>query len=382
MKNLRNSLLGFKLSTCEHPGLLFDRFYPGAENETKEGEVKKEHFLKVIASSKIPKVGELYQKAFARWKENLPKSNYKTGTLETTGRMVLGLGKASVLEIGIHLHHHLGFPYIPGSSLKGICAHYCSKVWGANNESFKSTMTNDEKSSGVNHKFLFGDTTVAGAIGFEDAWWVPAGNQNQSPFHLDIITPHHKEWQDEGKAPPTDFDSPTPVSFLSFSGSFYICITWQGPHGQNDEEKNEINNWMGLAWKLLTEALFEHGVGGKNSSGFGRFDPVKYKLYEKQEEEIREKEKIKIALGEALEKMTPIQRSIKEFTDAHPNKHAKNYMKLYEELKKTDGRWPSEEDRHAVALIIKSEMIKEKKWEKKDKDGDRTKFIKDILKEP
>lgn len=385
MSNLRDALKDLTLGSCQHPGLLFDRFYLGGENEAKEGESKKEHFQKVIASANNPQVTDLYKKSFERWKNNLPKSINKSGSLETTGRMVVGLGKASVLEIGIHLHHHLGFPYIPGSSLKGICAHYCSKVWGTKDTSFKSTMTKDEKASGPHHQFLFGDTTVAGSISFEDAWWVPTpvAQKSQSPFHMDIITPHHKDWQDEGKAAPTDYDSPTPVSFLSFSGKFHFCITWQGQDGQNAAEINEINNWMSLAWNLLTEALTEHGVGGKNSSGYGRFDLEKYKLSVEQEakEELKNEETKR--KEEELKNMSPIERNIKEFLDAHPNKdkNAKDYMKLLEELKKAPSRWTSDDDRHTVALIIKNEMIKEKKWEKKEKDAERTKFIKDILKE-
>lgn len=386
MSNMRDGFEKLNLETCHHPGLLFDRFYPGSENEAKEGEAKKIHFQKVIASSTTSHVTDLYKKSFERWKNYLPNSINKSGSLETTGRMVVGLGKASVLEIGIHLHHHLGFPYIPGSSLKGICAHYCSKVWGAKDESFKSTMNGDEKSSGKHHQFLFGDTTVAGSIGFEDAWFVPipAAQKFQSPFHMDIITPHHKDWQDEGKTAPTDYDSPTPVSFLSFSGKFHFCITWQGPDGQSDEEKKQINNWMNLAWKLLVEALTEHGVGGKNSSGYGRFDLEKYKLSMEQDAKEKLKEAETKRKAEELEKMTPIEKNIKEFLDAHPNKdkNAKDYIKLLEELKKAPSRWTSDNDRHTVALIVKNEMIKEKKWEKKEKDADRTRFIKDILKEP
>lgn len=268
---MRNDLASLKgnLGNCHHPGLLMDRFYPGNEGR-EEGQAKTQHFQKLIQSSQKPEVFNLYKAAFERWKENLPTSPKKDGNLETSGRMVIGLGKASVLEIGIHLHHHLGFPFIPGSSIKGICAHYCSKVWGSGNEAFKSTTNKDKKISGEHHLFLFGDTSQAGAIRFEDTWWVPP-DQPQSPFHMDIITPHHKDWQDEGKAAPTDFDSPTPVSFLSFSGKFHFCITWQGPEPVNDSEKSNIDQWLSLAWKLLTESLAEQGVGGKTSSGFGKF---------------------------------------------------------------------------------------------------------------
>ena len=102
MSNMRDGFETLILGTCQHPGLLFDRFYPGSENEAKEGETKKNHFQKIIASSTTPQVTDLYKKSFERWKIYLPKSNNKSGSLETTGKMVVGLGKASVLEIGIH----------------------------------------------------------------------------------------------------------------------------------------------------------------------------------------------------------------------------------------------------------------------------------------
>ena len=382
---MRDGFETLNLGSCNHPGLLFDRFYPGSDNEAKEGEAKKNHFQKVIASSTTSQATDLYKKSFERWKDNLPKSINKSGTLETTGRMVVGLGKASVLEIGIHLHHHLGFPYIPGSSLKGICAHYCSKVWGAKDPTFKSTMNGDEKSSEPHHQFLFGDTTIAGSIGFEDAWWVPTAvaQISQSPFHMDIITPHHKDWQDEGKAAPTDYDSPTPVSFLSFSGKFHFCITWQGQDGQNVEEINEINNWMSLAWKLLTEALTEHGVGGKNSSGYGRFDLEKYKLSAAQETNEKLKEAESKRKEEELKNMPAIQQEIMKFLDAHTDKQTNKYILLYNELTNKSGRWTTDDDKQALAKFIKEKMELEKKWNKErfPSDMKRTIYINEILKE-
>lgn len=39
-------------------------------------------------------------------------------------RLLVGLGNAHVKETHLNLHHTYGVPYIPGSSLKGICRHY------------------------------------------------------------------------------------------------------------------------------------------------------------------------------------------------------------------------------------------------------------------
>ena len=41
----------------------------------------------------------------------------------TNWRLVVGMGTNPTLETGIQLHHLYGFPYIPGSSVKGMLHH-------------------------------------------------------------------------------------------------------------------------------------------------------------------------------------------------------------------------------------------------------------------
>jgi hypothetical protein len=112
------------------------------------------------------------------------------------------------------------------------------------------------------HRFLFGTTEEAGAIIFHDAWLCP--ETLCDALKLDVLTPHHPEWQ-LNKVPPTDFDSPIPVPFLSVAGTFRIRVSWNGPPGHLQEQA-----WTSLALQLLQEALSKWGVGGKTSSGYGR----------------------------------------------------------------------------------------------------------------
>jgi hypothetical protein len=78
--------------------------------------------------------------------------------------------------------------------------------------------------------------------------------------------------------------------------------------------------------------------------------------------------------------MSPIERSILEFLEQHPNKAEKReWFKLFEELKKTDGRFKTPEDRKAVANRVKAGMQADKVWKDKGKDGERKKFIQGIL---
>jgi hypothetical protein len=83
------------------------------------------------------------------------------------------------------------------------------------------------------------------------------------PIVLDVMTPHHPKWLD-GSVPPTDFDSPIPVPFLSVAGQFYMAVSWHGP------ASDQAKNWTELALSLLRDALKDWGIGGKTTSGYGR----------------------------------------------------------------------------------------------------------------
>jgi hypothetical protein len=84
---------------------------------------------------------------------------------------------------------------------------------------------------------------------------------------MDVMTPHHPKWLDGGK-PPTDFDSPVPVPFVSARGKFRVAVSWHGPVSE------KASCWTELGFELLAEALREWGVGGKTSSGYGRLTPI------------------------------------------------------------------------------------------------------------
>lgn len=187
------------------------------------------------------------------------------------------------------------------------------------------------------------------------------------------MTPHHPKWLD-GSVAPTDFDSPNPVPFLAVTGRFHVAVSWHGP------ASDKSRNWTELALSLLRDALFHWGIGGKTTSGYGRFDQEKWEADEVKRQAEAEQKRIAAEKEAALAAMSPIERSIKEFLEQHPNKAEKReWFKLYEELKKPDGRFQSPEDRKAVAVRVKAGMQAEKVWKDKGKDGERKKFIQEIL---
>jgi len=245
-----------KLGCGQHPGLLLQRYLcENATGDSGNPEEKRAILQAAINAAANNEVRQLYQAAFSRWKQSLPMLT-ETTELHTAGRLIVGLGSENVLETGITLHHTYGLPVLPGSGLKGLAAHYCDQVWGPTEPKFRK--------EAEYHRLLFGTTDESGCIIFHDGWFVfDEKKSDEQPLKLDVMTPHHLNWLD-GSVPPTDFDSPTPVPFLSVSGKFHIAVSWCGP--ANDR----FRNWTELTLSLLADALHYWGIGGKTSSGYGR----------------------------------------------------------------------------------------------------------------
>jgi CRISPR-associated protein Cmr6 len=237
----------------QHAGLLLQRYLcENATGENGQPEEKRVLLQAAIKAANHLDTLEIYHRALNRWQASLPQQTART-VLRTIGRLIVGLGTENVLETGIRLHHTFGMPLIPGSAIKGLAAHFCDQVWGATDQKFRS--------GADYHQVLFGTNDDSGCIIFHDAWFVP---ESQIPaLYADVMTPHHLNWLD-GSQPPTDFDSPTPVPFLSVAGQFCVAVSWYGP------THVDAQKWTTLAKDLLIQALGEWGIGGKTSSGYGR----------------------------------------------------------------------------------------------------------------
>ena len=246
----------------QHPGLLLQRFLrEPATGENGNPDEKRALLNAAIAAASAADLRVLYRSAFERW-EKLLVNWTAANDFVTIGRLIVGLGSENVLETGIRLHHTYGLPVIPGSALKGLAAHYCHEVWGqlANAEVAPDECKQFRRNTGEYHRLLFGTTEDCGCITFHDSWLTPA---SPAPLVMDVMTPHHPRWLD-GEVPPTDFDSPVPVPFVSASGTFRVAVSWTGP------DNSEVQQWTELCFELLVEALRDWGIGGKTSSGYGR----------------------------------------------------------------------------------------------------------------
>ena len=190
-------------------------------------------------------VDPIYEKFYTNWEEALKKIGAQTEVARTHGRMIVNLGAESVAEVSIALHHTYGMPYIPGTALKGLAAHYANSHLG---EAWK-------KNTDV-YKAIFGTGKAAGYVTFHDALFVPDDKFKQ-PLQKDTVTGHHQDYNKGDDVPPADWDSPNIIPFISVRGKFLIAIS-------GDDAAKQV------AMEILRLALLYEGVGAKTSSGYGR----------------------------------------------------------------------------------------------------------------
>ena len=249
---MRNALSGHDTG---HAGLLLECRLPLCLEKAAdlEDQTRRQEYQNVLIEKACKWKGEdLYRLAFQQYRARLEQLGARTAEVRTLDRVIVGLGADNPLETSITLNRLYGVPLIPGSALKGLARSYLRN----------QVRTHLDQAEGPSweecDRVLFGDTSECGKVVFFDAWWVPDG---EPPLSKDVITVHHPGYYNPpgGKRlPPTDFDDPNPVSFVSARGRFLVAV--KGP----DE------GWTGFALKLLLQALEDYGVGAKTSSGYGR----------------------------------------------------------------------------------------------------------------
>ncbi len=271
-----------------HLALAYDGWAPVDETGEDAGKVARGDRAKWLQDLCDVPIAEHYTHFFNRWDESFSVDCKRR--LHTKSRLLVGHGNASATEVGITLHHTWGVPFIPGSALKGLCAHYVAQTYGnatnpaapADEENIPSGFRGrrwdqDRKriiaAPGGDYSILFGAPDVddehpasAGHVVFHDALYDPGSETSNKPFAVDVITVHQLSYYGQGKPKvepgvrwPNDYASPNPVGFITVRPGARFLIALTGPE-----------DWTALAMHFLLEAIDNWGIGAKTSAGYGR----------------------------------------------------------------------------------------------------------------
>lgn len=311
-------VLSFKIrdNTKNEEKSLFD-----LNKECIGGESKKFILEKFVDNFKINN-SEFFKNTTDTIKDNfLGFQSIYTNSIVTETPLICGLGATHVLETSLTLHHIWGVPYIPASSLKGVCRQVAfwklveeEKIEEGKLEDFQKKFYG-ELNLDVNnedllvYQLLFGAQDFKGLLLFLDAY--PECENNQKIFILDVMNPHYSSYygDKDGKIPPADWENPTPIFFLTVKegvkfrfvvlfdnwrwekikkegilivrGKEKYFITNNVTENSNEEENIIKNLPVGDVEKMkkneeffniiLKDALSFYGVGSKTRLGYGSF---------------------------------------------------------------------------------------------------------------
>ena len=285
-------ILQKKGTACSNAYLLLNRFLEGEYNGSdKPFDIKN---TKISLYRKIQNIVFDTQPHIIRQSQMLDKIK-KSGSfshvfeLISESRMVVGLGDANALEVGMTLHPLYGFPYIPGSAIKGL-----TRTWlEIAEDTFDGSLLEGENLNRVireKSREIFGSTTKdsttlnhrMGKVTFLDA--IPVTDNEQTiEFDIDIMNPHYSNYySDPEQNPPGDWYRPIPIPFLTIKPKtkFQFGII----------AEDEVLLKQASAWLMM--GLSELGIGAKTSSGYGYFthpDELKRREEEKRKEEEEER---------------------------------------------------------------------------------------------
>lgn len=279
-----------------NPGLIFDRFSP--DLLTGNDNTKHDALVTVRDSAKMTEE-ELFKQWNDRWERLVNAAGAQPFTMQTDWRLIAGLGKKGSLEVGFTFHRY-GFPYLPGSSLKGLARAYGlleiaslleegklkiirGKVAENNHKkpdeigmlsaldttlsrdvekTFKDEFNScepdpDIKKMAEAFRYIFGTTERAGKAIFFDA--IPSG-KSLPVLDLDIMNPHYPDYYNdrEGKEGnfPTNWQNPNPVKFLTVAPGtvFRFAIGWRrSPEDTQSEAEKHKPAWSWFKGERITK---------------------------------------------------------------------------------------------------------------------------------
>ncbi len=281
LSEVQNLLGGEKFPACESPSLRLEKFVRiGGDAKHKREEINA-----VVAC----------QKAHGKDPSLLPlPPGGVRFPARLKSRLIVNQAGGILENAGICLHPHFGYPYVPGSAVKGVARHAAWCAWNEAEEPEKEAIARDiARVFGypTNDKGL--DAYLAergcgekrgGCVSFWAA--VPDGRVSLA---TDIVNCHHMKYYGSENPVATDDEQPNPQFFpaVEKDASFLFTLVPLREAGERE---------LDLAKEWLVRALTENGVGAKTSAGYGWFafsqeeeDKYREKLKKRQEEAERER---------------------------------------------------------------------------------------------
>ena len=355
----QNNLNVYKRPTIENCALEYSYFLE-INNNVRSGkwEIEFPRYIQPPESSLITELKQRQTEQLLQFAQQGIKLYCVDATVDW--RLVVGLGSEHVQETHMTFHHIYGIPYIPGSAVKGVLRHW----WLSRDFSDNKGKINENKAlKDADFLKVFGSQEQRGKVQFLDAY--PIGSVQ---FAIDIMNPHYSDYYGK-KAPPTDYQDPIPINFLTVKETTFRFVFLA--KGQDPLDKLKVR---------FEKALEIKGVGAKTAVGYGYFDKDKFteqtdvitdELKRRQEAIEKEREEKRIANLSPIEQLA---EELNRLTDKPVDEN--RAVQIYNnELPSLEG-----DDKHKIAQALKTYWQRINKWDGgSDKQRRKVMDVKSIL---
>ena len=284
-----------------------------------------------------------------------------------TSPFATGLGNEHPLENGFAFLNPYGLPYLAGSGVKGVIRRAAEELatgdWGEAHgwsvDAIRSLFGPGENDPGRD------SNPQQGALRFWDVFPQPQESvHNDKPLlAVEIMTPHHGGYYQDSNTPHNS-ETPIPIAFLAVATRSRFAF-----HVECNPAR--LTPDLQQAWKTLVEAAFDHagqwlGFGAKTSVGYGRMkkDDKAMSLIQKMRnaaDDDRARKEAEQQRKEALEAMSPLDRSIQAVLDAKP-KDQPDFKAIFSAFKAK--KWQGDDAREVASRL--QNMLKENRcWREK-----------------
>ena len=256
IREVREILGGDKFPHCESPSLRLEKFVRIGDNAKREE-------IDAVVKCQRERGGKPRPLP-------LPPGGVRFPA-RLKSRLIVNQAGGILENAGMCLHPHFGYPFIPGSAVKGVARHAAWCEWNAAEGAEKERLAHDiarvfgfPTNDNSLDKFLASlgdDTRRGGCVSF----WA-AEPEGKASLVTDIVNCHHMKYygSENSSAVAHDDEQPNPQFFPAVAEGGLFLFTLVPVRGAGAAEVALAKGW-------LIRALTENGVGAKTSAGYGWF---------------------------------------------------------------------------------------------------------------
>ena len=327
---------------CQSPSLRLTKYASVGLKDNGEKEVNKASEIKAVINCPAD-AGEIFDPSESKARSD----RFVTVYARTGDRLMVNMAGGMLENANICLHPHFGYPYIPGSAVKG-CARRAA--WSELQEVRSGVDREAIEAFEKRMRLVFGSVSKDPDEDFEGGrvCFFPATPEGKRLLEADVLTCHHPDYYGGRMDEALDTENPNPQFFPAVKkGTLFRFRLAPVKIGVEDPQAlmNDAERW-------LRQALMLYGIGAKTAAGYGWFidetdeQNERNKIMKEKADKAERQKEQKERLKQRLETLNPdrtdalspeeaeLLKAVKEDLDTYTGSDAQLFREMYYRIAK------------------------------------------------